>query len=98
MITTIHLVVARSSQWNQWTPVKGFTSEDDARAFVQSIVDANAIEQGFFDQMMFLILSNMQWTAIMEKYEEIRSRHPAPDFRDRGMEYQVQPLDVVGSA
>jgi hypothetical protein len=98
MNTTIHLVVARYSQWDQWTPVKGFTSEDDAKAFVQSIVDANAIEQGFFDQMMLLTLSNMQWTAIMEKYEEIRSQHPAPDFRDRGMEYQVQPLEVVSSA
>lgn len=98
MNTTIHLVVARYSQWDQWTPIKGFTSEDDAKTFVQSIVDANAIEHGLFDQMMLLTLSNMQWAAIMEKYEETRSQHPAPGFRDRDMEYQVQPLEVISSA
>jgi hypothetical protein len=98
MNTTIHLVVARYSQWDQWTPVKGFTSEDDAKAFAELCIDANDREQRFFDGWVGLAFSNMEWATITEEYEDLRKLHPASEFRGRDMEYQVQPLEVVSSA
>jgi hypothetical protein len=98
MNTTIHLVVARYSQWDQWTPVKGFTSEDDAKAFAKSIVDANDLERKCFDQMLEARLPENGWKLATEAFEKLQELHPAPEFRGRNMEYQVQPLEVVSSA
>lgn len=95
---TIHLVVARSSQWDQWMPVKGFVFEGDAKAFAKSIVDANNMERKCFDEMLEARLPENGWKLATEAFEELQKLHPAPDFRGSSTEFDVQLLEVVGSA
>lgn len=95
-MTTIHLVVARRSPWDQWMPVKGFFIEDDAQAFAKLCADANDREHKYFDEMLEARLPENGWKLVVEVYEKLQALHPAREFNDRGMEFKVQPLEVVG--